>query len=241
MSAPDSRPIEDIMLHKIDFDIDALLTGLPLFNGLSPEEISHIAQSMRKVDLGKGEILFRKGDECNGFHLLVSGQVKLAFISPQGQEKIVEIVRPRQTFGEAFMFMERAYGVFAQALTDAILLFFPKQAVFSELERDPALARKMIAGLSMRLHQLISDVEDYSLHSGRQRVIGYLLREMSDGADNAFTLRLTTGKNVIASRLSMTQEHLSRILHELTVLGLLVVHGREIHIPDIRKLREHED
>ena len=226
--------------HPIN--IEALLTHVPLFNGLATEEIARIARSTRESHASKGDILFHKGDPCNGFHLLVYGQVKLAFTSSQGTEKVVEILTQGQSFGEALMFLEKPYIVFAQALTDSLLLHVSKAAVFEELQRDHNLCRKMLAGMAMRLHELMSDVESYSLHSGKQRIIGYLLRELPDenlkGTNVAITL--PTNKGVIASRLNLTQEHFSRILHELTELGLIVVEGRKIHIPCVANLRKHE-
>ncbi len=190
----------------------------------------------------KGDILFHKGDPCTGFHLLVYGQIKLAFTSQQGNEKVVEILQQGQSFGEAIMFMEKPYIVFAQALTDSLLLHVSKDAVFAELERDPRLSRKMLAGMAIRLHTLMNDVESYSLHSGKERIIGYLLRELAEEDQNGTDVAVTlpTNKGVIASRLNLTQEHFSRILHELTELGLIVVEGRKIHIPSVANLRKHE-
>ena len=223
-------------------NIEALLSHIPLFNGLAPEEVARIGRSTREIRASKGDILFHKGDACNGFHLLVYGQVKLAFTSAQGNEKVVEILTQGQSFGEALMFMEKPYIVFAQALTESLLLHVSKAAVFEELERDHQLGRKMLAGMSMRLHQLMSDVESYSLHSGKQRIIGYLLRELPEADQNGVKVAITlpTNKGVIASRLNLTQEHFSRILHELSELGLIVVEGRKIHIPSVAKLRQHE-
>ncbi len=226
--------------HPIN--IEALLTHIPLFNGLAPEEIARIAHGTREIHASKGDILFHKGDPCNGFHLLVYGQIKLAFTSAQGNEKVVEILTQGQSFGEAIMFMEKPYIVFAQALTDSLLLHVSKHAVFDELARDHNLCRKMLAGMAMRLHQLMNDVESYSLHSGKQRIIGYLLRELSEEDQNGINVAVTlpTNKGVIASRLNLTQEHFSRILHELSELGLIVVEGRKIDIPSVANLRKHE-
>lgn len=222
-------------------NIEALLTHIPLFNGLAPEEIARIARGTREVHASKGDILFHKGDPCNGFHLLVYGQIKLAFTSQQGSEKVVEILTQGQSFGEAVMFMDKPYIVFAQALTDSLLLHISKNAVYDELARDHALCRKMLAGMAMRLHQLMNDVESYSLHSGKQRIIGYLLREIPDTETNdKVAISLPTNKGIIASRLNLTQEHFSRILHELTELKLIVVEGRTIHIPSVARLRKHE-
>jgi len=220
---------------------EALLAQIPMFNGLAPEEIARVARSSREIQVSKGEILFHKGDPCNGFHVVISGQIKLAFTSAQGNEKVVEIIKPGQSFGEAIMFMDKSYIVFAQALADAHLLHIAKAAIYEELERDPRLCRKMLAGMAMRLHQLMGDVESYSLHSGKQRIIGYLLRELPPGDQlNDVTITLANTKGTIASRLNLTQEHFSRILHELSELGLIVVEGRKIRIPDIARLRGHE-
>ncbi|MDR2014164.1 MAG: Crp/Fnr family transcriptional regulator [Azoarcus sp.] len=238
-------PLERSVAKKSKPDYKALLAGQPLFSGLSSEEVARITQNVREFRPQKGEILFNKGDECRGMHILLSGLIKLFFISPRGQEKVAEIIHPGQMFGEALMFLERPYIVTSQALVDSWVLYFPKSAIFDELERRPELARKMLASLSVRMHQLISDIEDFSLHSGKKRVIGYLLREISDESlpteNYACTIHFSVSKNVIASHLNMTQEHFSRILHELMNLGLIVVHGREIRIPDIRRLQQYED
>ena len=98
----------------------------------------------------------------------------------------------------------------------------------------------MIASLSMRLHHLITDVESYSLHSGRQRIIGYLLRDNMESDAKSLTVTLPTSKGVIASRLNLTQEHFSRILHELQENGLITVQGRKIGIPNVEKLRGYD-
>jgi CRP-like cAMP-binding protein len=230
------------MPNSHPLNIEALLTHVPLFNGLAPEEIARIARSTREIHATKGDILFHKGDQCTGFHLLVYGQIKLAFTSSQGSEKVVEIIGAGQSFGEAIMFMDKPYIVFAQALADSLLLHVSKAAVYEELQRDHNLCRKMLAGMAMRLHQLMNDVESYSLHSGKQRIIGYLLRELDEDEQNGTNVAVTlpTNKGIIASRLNLTQEHFSRILHELSDRGLIVVEGRKIHIPSVVNLRKHE-
>jgi CRP-like cAMP-binding protein len=152
-------------------------------------------------------------------------------------EKVVEIVRPGQSFGEALMFLERPYIVFAQALADTMLLHVAKHLVFDELARDPRFARRMLSGLSQRLHGLVRDVEAYTLRSGQERVIGYLLADAVETAGEPAEVHLTPGKSVIASRLNMTPEHFSRILHELAAKGLIEVNGRAVRVPDLERLR----
>jgi CRP-like cAMP-binding protein len=219
----------------------SFLSGLPLFKELKAPELDRIANGTTELHKQRGEVVFNRGDACTGFHLVVYGQIKLAFVSPQGDEKIVEIIGPGYSFGEALMFMDKPYIVMAQALADSMLLHVSKRVIHDEIERDPALARKMLAGLSWRLHSLISDVESYSLQSATERVIGYLLRhdEQRDSPDDTRVLTLSTSKAVVASRLNVTPEHFSRILHELSERGLIDVEGRTIRIVDVEKLRGH--
>lgn len=219
----------------------ALLAKATLFDGLAMDEIARFARGARAITVVKGDILFHRGDACTGFHLIVSGQIKLAFTSAEGNEKVVEILREGQSFGEAVMFMDKPYVVMAQALNECRLLHIGKQVVFDEISRDPLFCRKIIAGLSRRLHHLVGDLESYSLRSGRDRIIGYLLRdEQIEGEQlhsGRVSVRLPTSKRTIASRLNLTQEHFSRILHELIETGLIEVEGRTIHIPDLARLR----
>lgn len=214
------------------------LARLPLFNELSPEELQVIADASAERLAQRGETVFPRGAPCLGFHIVAYGQVKLSFTSANGQEKVVEIIGPGHSFGEALMFMERPYIVTAQALAETLLVHVPKWVVFEELERDPKFARKMLAGLSRRLHGLMCDVEAYSLNSGTQRVIGYLLKE--EGPAGGARVRLHVTKNVLASRLNLTPEHFSRILADLAAKQMIEVDGREITILDAERLRHYE-
>ena len=219
----------------------AFLANIPLFKELAPEELERIARHTRQVRAERGEILFHRGDPANGFHLVVYGQVKLAFISSKGDEKVVEIIGQGGSFGEAVMFMERPHVVTAQALADTLLLYVQKEAVFDELDRDPRFARRIIAGLSRRLHHLMSDLEAYSMRSGTQRVIGYLLRDCRRESEEVDSIEVTlpTTKGIVASRLNLTQEHFSRILHELAAEELIEVQGRTVAIPSVARLQQY--
>lgn len=215
-----------------------LLRGLALFRNVDDEALQALAAGARRVPLRSGQLLFPRGAPCTGFHVVVQGLVKLSLQSAEGAEKVIDLVGPGRSFGEAVMFLDKPYYVSAEACTDSLLLHVDKDVVLGLVERDPHFARRMLAGLSARLHELVRDVESYSLRSGTQRVIAYLLGEAAPrpGATGAVAV-LPAKKGVIASRLSLTQEHFSRILHDLAHRGLILVSGREIAIPDPESLR----
>lgn len=219
--------------------VHAILANLPLFKQMNPEEIDRIAQSTRELHASKGEMVFQRGDPSNGFYVVIHGQLKLAFSSPQGVEKVVHLVGPGKTFGEAVMFMDMPYPVYAQALSDTLLLHISKTAVFVGIERDPVFCRKMLAGLSIRLHSLVTDVEAYSLRSCAQRVIGYLLQNDRDNDKENLHVNLPASKTVIASRLNISPETFSRVLHDLSAAELISVKGKTVDILDMEKLRAY--
>jgi CRP-like cAMP-binding protein len=230
-------------MSETRLDIPQILSRLPLFQELGPDQLAKLETACRERRLSKGSMLFQKGDPAKGFFVVVFGQIKLAFPSAQGNEKVVQIVGPRQSFGEAVMFLDLPCPVFAEALVDSLLLHIGSGPVFELLETDPLFARRMLAGLSMRLHSLVQDVETYSLRSSAQRVVGYLLQHCPQNeteCEGSFDISLPTSKQVIASRLNLTPETLSRIFHDLAANGLIAVSGKQITINNAKRLREFD-
>jgi CRP-like cAMP-binding protein len=224
------------------FDLPRYLAVLPLFSDLDRPELERLAAGCQLRRLGRGDMVFRVGEPCESFHVTVTGQVKLFGISPAGQEKVIELIGPGNSFAEALMFMDKPYFINAQALTDTLLLSVGKAAVLAEIQGDSRFALRMLAGMSRRLHGLVRDVQAYALDSGVQRIIGYLLREQPDdegAADRVLTVTLPVSKATVASRLSITPEYFSRVLHELEDAGLIVVDKREIRILDAQRLAGH--
>lgn len=225
------------------FDLPRYLSLQPLFQEMTREELTRLAEGCALQRLARGDDVFRVGDPCEAFHVVITGQVKLFGISPSGQEKVIEIVSPGHSFAEALMFTGRPCIVNAQALNDALVLRIGKAAVLDEIGRDPRFALRMLAGISRRLHGLVHDVQAYALQNGMQRVIGYLLRDqMTDdaGSGEAMTVSLPVSKATIASRLSLTPEYFSRVLHELEAAGLVSIDKRDIRILDPVRLASYQ-
>jgi len=227
------------MLETRNFDIPRFLSVLPLFSDLSPTEVARLAEGCHLRRFDRGEMVFRMGEPCDAFHVVVTGQVKLFVLSPTGQEKVIELIAPGHSFAEALMFLGKPCLVNAQALADSLLLTVHRHVVTEELQRDHRFALRMLAGLSRRLHGLVHDVQAYALQNGVQRVIGYLLRDQEprDGQNGeVLTVSLPVSKATVASRLSLTPEYFSRVLRELEDARLIEVDRRDIRILDAQRL-----
>lgn len=215
----------------------SFISGLPLFEGLKPAELTNIVRGTRQIDAARGDMLFCKNDACTGLFLIVCGQVKLFFSSALGNEKVLEVVRKNQTIGDSTLIQGKSYEMYAQTLSECRLLHIAKPAVLEALDTNPVFARRVIDHLSRSVSGLTEEVESYSLYSGRQRIVNYLqrealrtLRDVDKNRKTPLVITLQTSKGVIASRLNLTQEHFSRILRDLSADGLLSVFGRDIHI-----------
>ncbi len=218
-------------------NLDGLLSNQPLFRHISPFELEGLKKEVVKIELDKGLSLFQKGDTADGCFILVYGLVKLAIPSPSGADKIIELIRPGQCFGEAMLFLDEAYPFYAQALEACLLIRLPKNALFKVLDQSPSVARQMMTGLSYRLLGFIRSVERQSSHNAMQRVVDYLvqLAHSQDSSD----IRLDLKKNVVASLLNLTPETFSRMLHHLSELGLITVSASRIHIYSLDSLRDY--
>lgn len=213
----------------------ALLAGLALFRELDAEALARVAAGATRRTLKRGEFLFRKGDRATGMYAVVFGEIKLLAHSPVRGARLSGIVGPGQSFGEPVMFLERAALVDAQAASDALLLYLPKELVFAEIEHNPTFAHRMIAGLSKRVESLVRELDRQALGSGSERFIAYLLSQCHDTPGPAL-ITLPAAKAQIASQLNLTPEHFSRVLRDLTEAGLVQVSGRRITVPSPERL-----
>jgi CRP-like cAMP-binding protein len=222
--------------------IQRYLGVIPLFSDLSAEERARLADGCQLRRLGRGEMVFRTGDPCEAFHVVIVGQVKLFVSNPAGQEKVIELIGAGHSFAEAMMFLNKPYILNVQALADTLLLDVSKQAVITEIERDPRFSMQMLAGISRRLHGLVRDVESYALQSSMQRLICYLLSQASvdsNDASESLMVSLPVSKANLASRLSLTPEYFSRVLHELEAQGLIAIDRRDIRVLDQLRLASY--
>ncbi len=215
------------------------LSEFYMFSELQPAQIDQLVMGTRLLDAPRGTMLFNRGDRAHGFYLLLEGQVKLGVISPQGDEKVIGLIQPGQSFGEAVLFLERSFPIYAQATLDSKVLLITRDAIFDILDNDVTVVRRMLAGISARNRQLVSDIESISLQNSTQRLIGYLL-QISTDSPNPVRVQLPANKLTIASMLNITPETFSRVMLRLNNAGLIEVNGKEIVITNVAGLRNFE-
>lgn len=204
----------------------------PVLGALDEELLTKVLAGTRVIRLRRDEMLFRQDEPADRFYLVRSGQIKLFRVGHDGNEKIIHLAGPGESFAEAVMFMrERNYPVHAAAVEDAELVAVPTGPLRDTLAASTDACFRMLAQLSMRLRERVAEIEALSLQNGALRLANFLLRETPEaGAPDV--IRLSLSKKVIAARLSLQPETLSRLLRRFEERGLIRVSGPEIAVLD---------
>jgi CRP-like cAMP-binding protein len=208
---------------------DALATS-HLFSELSDEQMERVRRHSHMTDMVEGESLFFQGDNASCFYLMLTGRIKLFRVSPEGKEKVVEIMEAGSTFAEALMFMDQPhYPVTATALMPSRVIAINCREYKAMLRESIDSCFLLLGSMSLRLHGLIQEIDALSLDTGTVRTVAYLLHQAPP--DRA-SFELRVAKSVIASRLSVKPETFSRILKSLHESEILTIEGRFVTIHD---------
>jgi CRP-like cAMP-binding protein len=224
MTATDTAALAGIRTHH-------------LFAGLAPSQLQRLFASAHVEDVESGQVMFDRGQPARHFYVVVEGQVNLVLYSKTGEEKIVDILGPGQSFAEAVMFMAGpVYPVSAVAAVPSRIARFSSVDYVAMLRESPETCLRMLGHLSQRLHMRIREIEYLTLESATHRLVRVIESRMPPGSEGPVEVQLQESRQEIASRLSMKPETLSRILRHLADSGAIEVHGRNLVIPSRARL-----
>ena len=213
-----------------------------LFAGLDEQNFEHLAADMKVKDLDQGQVLFHRGDPADSFFYVDTGLIELSLISATGDKKTLEVVSPGRTFGEAVTFMrEIKFPVTAEALQASQLCEIPNRAYLDMLRTNRDACMRLLADLSRHLHARVREIESLSVQNARYRLASYIMDHIVDSQDgDQATARLELPRHVIASRLSIKPETLSRLLRSLVDEGILSIEDRVVFIHSLERLRPYD-
>ena len=201
-----------------------------------PEDIADtILSSSCNRGFGRGETLFLQGDVASTVYIVLDGWVKLFRITQNGAEAVVGVFTKGGSFGEAAAFRHDTYPVAAEAVTDCRVVQVRAGLVLELMKSRPELCTAMLASTFRHLHELVAQVEQLKAMSGAQRIAEFLL-ELCPVMEGACTVTLPYDKVLIAGRLGMKPESLSRAFARLRDIGVRV-NQNHAAIADVSRLR----
>jgi len=215
-----------------------MLRNVPLFSGLSDQELEALSESLGRRTFPRGMIIYHEGSPGDTLYIIESGQVRIFLLSESGQETSIQIYGPGDVFGEMSLLdgLPRSAGVVAMERTVALTLH--REDFLHHLDASPRMARGILEVLSRRLRYTTDYAEGLASRDVYGRVAAKLL-ELADryGVQKEgieIDLRLTQAE--LASWVGATRESVNKVLGTLRDQGLIEVRGQRMAILDRRGL-----
>ncbi len=209
------------------------LKEVPLFSGLSEEQLTKIKQISITKNYLKGEVIFNPGKKGEHFFVLKSGKVKI-FKTAKGKEQIIKVFDKPALFGEAASFTGKNFPAWAEAIEDSEILIIPRDKFLELLKKDPEIGMNLLSVMAQRLIHLTNVIESLSLKNALSKVATYILRKSEE--INEAEIPFSTG--MASMELGLTKETVSRMLGKLKDLGIIEKTKNRVKIKNVKALRD---
>lgn len=216
----------------------ALMRGLPaspLFEGPLRDPANHLLAPADTV-------VIAAGTRAPGLHLVAHGTVEMVVAPADGSEKIVDFARAGGMFAEESLFEAQPVRYTARTLTPAAILRLPESVITDWLAASPEFSRRLIGLFAARTDYLQKDMVTFCTKSATARLVCYLVCQFNETPrtpDGSLSLSITVPRSKLASRLGVSDSHLSRAFRELEDKGLIVKQRNGIYIPDVQALSQY--
>lgn len=213
-----------------------IISRIAVFRGLKAETVEKIIAPATAVMLRPHEWIVRQGDPATAFFIIIDGWVKLYRSTLSGDEAVINILAKGESFAESVAFTGNRYFSTAEAVSDARVGRIPADHIVRCIRSNPDIALAMVASISQHLNSLVEQLEQLKAHSGVQRVAEFLA-SLSAKEQGYCSFVLPYDKILIAGRLGLTPESLSRAFARLRAIGV-VVDASHVMVADVAKLRQ---
>jgi len=227
----------------------ARLAENPVFSALDRTQLLHLLEHSQLRSLQRGETIFDAGQPCEGLHTVLDGHIKVYARASDGHEKVIDVVGRGHTLPGTHHVRTEPHTHHGRALAETTVLIVPHEVLRQGLHLDRDMATRLLDDASRQVRRMMREIETTSLCSAAQRVCDYLLNlpalneqadeigtALAEGAHSMGDARcervvtLPVSKGVVASLLSITPEHFSRVLRELQTEGLIDMQQRTIRL-----------
>ena len=212
-----------------------VVSQIAVLNGLTPKMIGTLLTQASVMKLRPGQVLFGQGDSATAFFIVLEGWLKLYRVTPAGDVAVVSVLTKGESFAEAVAFIRSKYPVNAEAASYARVVRIPADHVISCIRESPDIALAMVASTSMHLHRLVQQVEQLTAQSAIQRVAQFLASLCTQDHGPCIIV-LPYDKSLIAARLGLKPESLSRVFAKLRAAGI-EVHASKVTVDDAAQLQ----
>ncbi len=210
------------------------LNTFPELKGTRDKAWRSTAGKAMRMQVKRGSILFRDGDACNGYVLVVSGAIRVQKIDPQGHEIVLYRVEEGQScmLTTTCLLAKQNYPAEGIAETDVDLILLPLDAFDTALSESPGFRHFVMANIGTRISDLMLLLEDVAFGRKDVRLAAFLLKHAGKNGD---ILKLTHRQ--LAVELGTAREVVSRLIKDFERKGLVRLARNKITILEPDRIR----
>lgn len=200
------------------------LIRVGLFENCTDAQIDRIILASEERKIQNESFLFFQGDPAIHVYLLVEGRIKLAQITPNGQQVILRYASPGDAIAIIALLSEMEYLVSAEATQDSLVLRWSKVSLDQLMEISPQISHNALKILAKQTREFQSRVRELSTERTEQRIARALLRlarQTGKKVDEGVMLAMPLSRQDLAEMTGSTLYTVSRTLSKWEGQGLV--------------------
>ncbi|HEY8124471.1 MAG TPA: Crp/Fnr family transcriptional regulator [Methylocystis sp.] len=215
------------------------LRNASLFAAVDEMTVSRLSADARIESLQDGDPLFHQDAAVDDLAFVLSGYVKLLRHSSSGRKTLIAIRSVGEMIGEAPTDADEAHTLSAEAVGATRVLKLPAMPFARFVKESPSLCAAVAQNSKERIADLVDEIETLKSLNADQRLAHFLLALCPPGEDRC-RFRLPYDKRLIAARLGVKQETLSRAFAKLRAHGVRT-ETRNVHVESVSRLADQCD
>ncbi len=200
------------------------LRELRLFKGLTDLELRELAPLLETRHYHRGQFVFHMGEKADRLYFLNRGTVKISLLSAEGEERILDIFKPGDTFGELFFGKSRRRVATAQAISDATVRTMTEETFKGLMRTRPDLCLNFVRHLVDQQRRTLGRLEALMHVPSGPRLLAILLdlgERCAPLADGRYTLPGKLTQEIPARMAGLNRSTASKIINEYRRNGIL--------------------
>lgn len=213
-----------------------VIRAVPMFSALPTGALEALLARSELQARPRHSSLFQQDDPATVFYLVLDGWTKLFRMTVGGDEAVVGVFTRGDCLADAPCLSGGNYPVSAETVTEARLLAVPACRIIEQIRSSPEVGLAMLASTSLHLRKLVDQIEELKARTGPQRLAEFLVG-LAPVAKGPCTIALPYEKLLIAGRLGMKPESLSRAFQRLQGVGVRISQN-SVAVGDVGRLAE---
>lgn len=231
------------MLAKMHEKHLALLRSIPLFEGLSADQLAKVAALAEVRKYAIRATVVSQGEPANALFVIAKGRLKVSASGTDGRDTVLGIMAEAEVFGEIALLDGGPRSATCAALEPCELISIDREQFMELLLASPGIAVKLLQVLATRLRRLSQRSEDAAFLDVPSRLARSLLDlatrfgERRRPPDSGIFITLKLSQQELGDLVGATRESVNKHINDWMRQGILLQENGRMIISDIDSVR----